>query len=139
MGVLLGFAPFLAFAVTAGVWGPTVGLIVSAAFAAALLARDIVRRIHPDTPPGIAKIAPGGRCARLQLYQRGHKCAGNRVRICIDSVATTPLHVWPNRVRLQFAMTPMQCGVGYETDVDCALHSDSNRPASTSDRPTTLA
>ncbi len=47
MGILLGFAPFLMFALAATAWGPMVGLILGAATSAALLARDIVRRSQP--------------------------------------------------------------------------------------------
>jgi hypothetical protein len=47
MGILLGFAPFLAFAVATNFWGATIGLLAGAAVSAALLVNELVRRHRP--------------------------------------------------------------------------------------------
>ena len=47
MGILLGFAPFLGFAVATGFWGPIMGLLVGAATSAALLVYELVRKHQP--------------------------------------------------------------------------------------------
>jgi hypothetical protein len=46
MGILLGFAPFLGFALATSFWGPTIGLLVGAVTSAALLVNELVRK-HP--------------------------------------------------------------------------------------------
>jgi hypothetical protein len=46
MGILLGFAPFLGFAVATSFWGPIIGLLVGAITSAALLVNELVRK-HP--------------------------------------------------------------------------------------------
>ena len=45
--MLLGFAPFVAFAVAANIWGAMSGLMIGAAISAALLAKDLLRRQQP--------------------------------------------------------------------------------------------
>jgi hypothetical protein len=47
MGILLGFAPFLAFALATNFLGPTMGLLLGAITSAALLVYDLVRRRQP--------------------------------------------------------------------------------------------
>ena len=47
MGILLGFAPFLGFAVATGFWGPITGLLVGAVTSAALLVYELVRKHQP--------------------------------------------------------------------------------------------
>ena len=45
--MLLGFAPFVAFAVAANIWGAMSGLMIGAAMSAALLVKDLLRRQQP--------------------------------------------------------------------------------------------
>jgi hypothetical protein len=47
MGILLGFAPFVAFAVAANFWGAMPGLMIGAAITGALLVKDLLRRQQP--------------------------------------------------------------------------------------------
>jgi hypothetical protein len=47
MGILLGFAPFVAFAVAANVWNGETGLIVGAGIAALLLAKELIKKRPP--------------------------------------------------------------------------------------------
>jgi hypothetical protein len=45
--MLLGFVPFVAFAVAANIWGAMPGLTIGAALSAALLVKDLLRRQQP--------------------------------------------------------------------------------------------
>jgi hypothetical protein len=45
--MLLGFAPFVAFAVAANFWGAMPGLMIGAAITGALLVKDLLRRQRP--------------------------------------------------------------------------------------------
>jgi len=47
MGILLGFAPFLGFALATSLWGPTIGLLVGAIASAALLPYQLFRKHRP--------------------------------------------------------------------------------------------
>jgi hypothetical protein len=47
MGILLGFAPFIGFAVATSFWGPIIGLLAGAVTSAALLVYELVRKHQP--------------------------------------------------------------------------------------------
>jgi hypothetical protein len=47
MGILLGFTPFVAFALAANLWGAMAGLMIGAAVSATLLVKDLIRRQQP--------------------------------------------------------------------------------------------
>jgi hypothetical protein len=47
-GVLLGFAPFLGFALATGFWGPIIGLLVGAVTSAALVMEKMLATTFVD-------------------------------------------------------------------------------------------
>jgi hypothetical protein len=65
MGILLAFAPFIAFAVVDGVAGGTAGLVVGTAVSAALVLRDVVT---PGRTPKILEIGTVILFGGLTLY-----------------------------------------------------------------------
>ncbi|HEY5203327.1 MAG TPA: hypothetical protein VIJ63_01850 [Roseiarcus sp.] len=65
MGILLAFAPFIAFAFLDRFFGSTQGLIVDALVSIALIARDVMT---PDRSPKILEIGTAALFGVLALY-----------------------------------------------------------------------
>jgi hypothetical protein len=65
MGILLAFAPFIAFAIVAQVVGGTAGLVVGGATSAALLIRD---RLSNGGPPKVLELGTTILFVALALY-----------------------------------------------------------------------
>jgi hypothetical protein len=84
MGILLAFAPFIAFAVLERLAGSTIGLLAGMAVSAILVARDVI------TPGRSAKILEIGTVilfAALSLYTiaGGANLSVIGVRLCVDA------------------------------------------------------
>src|SRR3712207_3880598 len=92
MGILLAFAPFIAFALVDRLAGPTEGLIAGAAVSAALLLRDVARGQdgqgardrHGDPVRGPGALRPAGPAVLVghrRQAGRGRGAAADRARL----------------------------------------------------------
>jgi hypothetical protein len=83
MGILLAFAPFIAFALADRLAGPTEGLVAGAAVSAALLLRD---RLTPGRSPKLLEIGTALLFGGLALYALlgGPTWSILGVRLCVD-------------------------------------------------------
>jgi len=70
MGILLAFAPFLAFAVVDRLFGSTAGLIAGAVTSGALVLRDRISRGRP-----LKILEVGTRAGFLFMYMLGFVCS----------------------------------------------------------------
>jgi hypothetical protein len=84
MGILLAFAPFIAFAVIDRLVGSTEGLIAGALVSLALIARDVMT---PKRSPKILEIGTAALFGALALYALVGKPAWTviGVRLCVDA------------------------------------------------------
>jgi hypothetical protein len=84
MGILLAFAPFIAFAIVDRLAGPTEGLIIGACVSAALLVRDW---ITPGKRPKLLEIGTALLFAGLALYAVLGRPTWSviGVRLCVDA------------------------------------------------------
>ena len=84
MGILLAFAPFIAFAIIDRITGPTAGLVTAAIVSAALLLRDWMT---PGRAPKILEIGTLLLFVGLTLYTVLEKPAWSiiGVRLCVDA------------------------------------------------------
>jgi hypothetical protein len=84
VGILLAFAPFIAFAIGDRLVGPTQGLIAGAVVSAALLVRDLVSR---GRSPKILEIGTAVLFTGLAIYAvAGHPTwSVIGVRLCVDA------------------------------------------------------
>jgi hypothetical protein len=83
MGMLLAFAPFIGFALIAGVIGATQGLICAAVISAAMLVRDWV---SPERTVKILEIGTAILFTGLSIYAllAGARSSIVGVRLCVD-------------------------------------------------------
>ena len=84
MGILLAFAPFIAFAVIDRLIGPVSGLFVGALVSAALVLRDVVR---PGRVPKILEMGSALLFGGLTLLTAliGIQMSVIGVRLCVDA------------------------------------------------------
>ena len=84
MGILLAFAPFIAFALIDRIVGPTEGLVAGTLVSLALLARDV---LAPERTPKILEIGTailfGGLAAYALIATPSWSVIG--VRLCVDA------------------------------------------------------
>jgi len=81
MGILLGFAPFLGFAVATGVWGPTIGLLVGAVTSAALLIIEFLRKHRPKILEVGTLVMFAGLLAWAKLFPSPQTVLSVRLRV----------------------------------------------------------
>ncbi len=84
MGILLAFAPFIAFALVDWLAGSTPGLIAGAVVSAALLARDWMT---PGRTPKILEVGAAALFVGLALYAVLGSASWSviGVRVCVDA------------------------------------------------------
>jgi hypothetical protein len=84
MGILLAFAPFIAFAVIDRLVGSTEGLVVGALVSLALIVRDVMT---PKRSPKILEIGTAALFGALAIYALVGKPAWTviGVRLCVDA------------------------------------------------------
>lgn len=83
MGILLGFAPFLGFAVATAFWGPIIGLLVGAVTSAALLVYELVRKHQPKILEFGTFVMFAGLLAWAKLFPSPQTVLSVRLRVDI--------------------------------------------------------
>jgi hypothetical protein len=81
MGILLGFAPFVVFAVAAALWGGMTGLIGGAVTSAALVLRELLRKRQPKILEIGTFLMFAGLLAWSKLFPSDLSVLGVRLRV----------------------------------------------------------